>query len=57
MGDSKEQAWQRFWEQFNLPVYDESSVPEDAGMPRLTYSLSTDSLEGSPTMPSVSLWW
>lgn len=57
MGVSKEQAWHSFWERFSLPVYDESSVPDDATMPRITYSLSTDNIVGSPTLPSVSIWY
>jgi hypothetical protein len=57
VSNSKSQAWQSFWEQFGLTVYDESSVPEDASMPRITYSLSTDNIVGSPSTQSVSLWY
>lgn len=41
----KWQAMQSFWESFNIPAYDESSVPNDAKMPYITYDVSTGSLD------------
>ena len=51
----KFQAIHNFWSSFEWPAYDETIVPEDAGMPRITYSVSTDSL-GNPVMIPASLW-
>lgn len=42
---NKEQSLQSFWESFNIPAYDETSVPDDAQMPYITYSVATGSLE------------
>lgn len=53
---NKEQALHAFWASFGLTTYDENTVPEDAAMPRLTYSVVSDSL-GSTVAPSASLWY
>lgn len=52
----KSQAMQGFWQGFSLPAYDEYSVPDDAVMPYITYSSTTDSLDGSLAL-SGSLWY
>lgn len=45
-----------FWNIFGVPAYDESSVPDDAGFPRITYQVATGSL--SDTLPmTASLWY
>ena len=41
----KAQAVHDFWSGFGLTAYDENSVPDDAQMPYITYSVVTDSLE------------
>lgn len=41
----KAQAVHDFWSGFDLTAYDENSVPDDARMPYITYSVVTDSLE------------
>ncbi len=51
----KSQAIDQFWNSFGWTAYDESTVPDDAGMPRITYSVVTDSL-GNPVMIPASLW-
>lgn len=51
----KFQALDAFWNSFKWPAYDEGTVPDDAPLPRITYSVVTDSL-GSPVMIPASLW-
>lgn len=36
---NKAQAIQAFWESFGVPAYEESTVPDDAVMPYITYSM------------------
>lgn len=52
---NKEQAIQAFWEQFLIPVYDETSVPDTATFPRLTYEGQSDNF-GERIASSVSIW-
>lgn len=51
----KAQAIDAFWNSFGWPAYDEGTVPDDAPIPRITYSVVTDSLD-SPVMIPASLW-
>lgn len=52
----KAQAINSFWNSFGLPAYDENTVPKDAPMPRITYSVATDQL-GSVIALSASIWY
>jgi hypothetical protein len=52
----KAQALQTFWESFGIPAYEQTTVPETATMPYITYSVSTDSLDNVVNM-SASLWY
>ena len=52
----KAQAIHSFWSGFGLVAYDENTVPDDAVAPYITYSVSTDSLEGPVTLYG-SLWY
>lgn len=52
----KAQAIQRFWEQFNLPAYDENTVDDSAVMPYITYGVSTGSIEDVINL-SASVWY
>lgn len=52
----KVQAIHNFWSQFGLPAYDENSVPDDAVMPYVTYTVATDSLD-QPVALSGNLWY
>lgn len=52
---NKAQAIHSFWSSFGWHAYDESTVPTDASMPRITYEVSTDRLDG-PVMLTASLW-
>lgn len=51
----KTQALCAFWEGFTWPAYDEGTVPRDAGYPRITYNVVTDSLD-RPLAMYASLW-
>ena len=52
----KAQALQSFWESFDIPAYDETTVPENAVMPYITYAVHTDSI-GNVTNMYASLWY
>lgn len=52
---TKEQAYHAFLASFGWPVYDENTVPDDATLPRITYSFS-DAEFGNPVAMSVSVW-
>lgn len=43
--NDKWQAIQTFWESFNLPAYDENTVPDTAVMPYITYEAKTANFE------------
>lgn len=49
-------AIQNFLSSFDLTAYEEYSVPDDAAMPYLTYSISTDYFEAE-TPVQVNLWY
>lgn len=42
---NKSQALLEFWKQFDLPVYDENSVPDEAEMPYITYNTVLDNFD------------
>ena len=52
----KAQAIDNFWNNFGLPAYDENTVPQNAPMPRITYSVATGSLEDIISM-TASIWY
>lgn len=52
----KWQALQAFWSSFDLPAYDENSVPDDAVMPYITYGGATDSWDYDVPM-TASIWY
>ena len=52
----KEQALHSFWSGFTLKAYDENSVPGNAVLPRITYSVSTGGYDET-VMLSASLWY
>lgn len=51
----KEQALQYFWSQFDVPAYDQSTTPEDAELPRITYEVITDNF-GAQNILTASIW-
>lgn len=52
---NKSQALYQFWSGFDLPAYDENSVPDDTPFPYITYSEATDSL-GNVVQLTASIW-
>ncbi len=52
---TKGQAIQQFWEQFGWVAYDETTVPDDAPYPYITYSVQTDSFDSTVRL-TASLW-
>lgn len=52
----KQQAYFNFWQSFNLPVYDENSVPDGAEFPYITYQVIIDELDGF-VFPTASVWY
>ncbi len=52
----KAQALYSFWSSFDLPAYDENTVPDGAQMPYITYQTMTDSM-GSVLPMSATLWY
>lgn len=55
--DTKARAVQRFLEGFGLPVYGETSVPDDAKFPYVTYVMASSSWFGDRTTVEVNLWY
>lgn len=52
----KWQTLQSFWAGFGWPAYDESSVPDDATLPYITYQASVSDFHGGTIGLSASLW-
>ena len=52
----KWQTIHSFWSSFGIPAYDESSVPDNAVMPYITYSASISSFE-KPIPLTASIWY
>lgn len=52
----KAQAINNFWNSFDIPAYDENTVPDDALLPYITYDVATDSFEKRVSL-SASLWY
>ena len=52
----KSQAIDSFWNSFGLPAYDENTVPDDAAIPRITYTVETDSLDNVISL-NASIWY
>lgn len=50
------QALQQFWAGFKLPAYDETTVPDNAEMPYITYESSRGYFSNSISM-TASLWY
>ena len=53
---SKEQALNTFWNSFEIPAYDENTVPDDVEMPYITYSVGIASL-GETISLYASIWY
>lgn len=53
---NKIQTLHSFWSGFGLKAYDETSVPDDAQLPYITYEVSNDDFD-HPRLQSASLWY
>ena len=53
---NKSAAIYGFWSSFELPVYDEGSVPDEAELPYITYQFTSGSL-GSNISLTAGLWY
>ena len=52
----KEQAIHNFWNSFGIPAYDETTVPDSAVFPYITYSMATDSI-GNVVPISLNIYY
>ena len=52
----KAQAIHSFWSGFGVPAYDQNTVPQNAQMPYITYSVATNAINRL-TVLSASLWY
>ena len=53
---NKTQAYNNFWNSFGLIAYDEGSVPDDAKLPYITFSVGMDDFD-HPIALTASLWY
>ena len=53
---NKMQALQSFWSSFGLKAYDETSVPDNAQLPYITYEVSSNDF-GNTLAQTASLWY
>ena len=53
---NKIQALHSFWNGFKLKAYDETSVPDGATLPYITYEVSSDGF-GNMLAQTASLWY
>lgn len=51
----KYHALHQFWSQFGVEAYDENTIPDDAALPYITYSVSVGSFD-YPTAISASIY-
>ena len=54
---TKAAALHSFFSGFGLTAYEENSVPDDAVLPYITYSLTTDSFSDYSSALTISLWY
>ena len=52
-----EQAIHMFWSSFGLTAYDENSVPDNAKLPYITYSVNVGDIISGPVTMQASLWY
>lgn len=52
---NKEQCLHAFWSSFGWKAYDETTVPDDAVLPRITYDVATSSFDNTVSL-NASLW-
>ena len=52
----KSQALHRFWSSFEIPAYDQNSVPDGAEMPYITYEVAYGAI-GAVLPLTASVWY
>lgn len=52
----KSQALDKFWNSFGIPAYEESTIPDEAVMPYITYEVSTGALNDELYL-TASIWY
>ena len=52
---NKQQALYKFWSGFDIPAYEQYSVPDNAKLPYITYSESVNSI-GEVAVMNASVW-
>lgn len=52
-----EKALYKFYNSFGIPAYPETSVPEDAGFPRITYDFAVGSFDDPPVYLTANVWY
>lgn len=52
----KAQAFNTFWNSFDIPAYDKTSVPQTVGFPRITYTMELDNWEHT-LLVDASVWY
>ena len=52
----KLQAYNRFWNSFGIPAYDQYTVPDDAKQPYITYQAASDDFN-HPVALTASIWY
>lgn len=52
----KAQALHQFWSSFGIDAYDENTVPDNAEMPYITYSVEDGSID-DPLLLNASIWY
>ena len=52
---NKWQAINDFWNKFNIPAYDENSIPDDISLPYISYSVQVGSL-GDTLLMTASIY-
>ncbi len=51
----KQQSYYSFWNSFEIPAYDENSVPDDATFPYITYQVISSDYD-NVIYPTASIW-
>lgn len=52
----KSQALNTFWASFDIPAYDQYTVPDDTPMPYITYENATDNVNNDVPI-TASIWY
>lgn len=53
---NKAQAIHSLWASFNIPAYDENTIPQGAKMPYITYQVSTSDINDAVPL-TASVWY